>query len=116
MHRLTEQDVANDGLSSISVPLLLRRVEELRLEGTRKLDPPRRVELGQFLTPAPIGKFMASMCEARRASIRLLDAGAGVGSLTAAVLADVCTREHQRNVAGHILNWTRESKTEGECR
>ena len=94
MHRLTEQEVPNDGLSSISAPVLLRRVEELRLEATRKLDPSRRVELGQFLTPAPIAKFMASMCEARRASIRLLDAGAGVGSLTAAVVAEVCARDH----------------------
>jgi predicted RNA methylase len=116
MDRLTEQDVPNDGLSSISAPVQLRRVEELRLEATRKLDPVRRVELGQFLTPAPIGKFMASMCEARRASIRLLGAGAGVGSLTAVVLTQVCAREHQRNVAEHILNWSRESKTEGECR
>ena len=94
MHRSTEQDISNDGLSSISAPEVLRRVEELRLEATRKLDPFRRVELGQFLTPAPIAKFMASMCEVRRASIRLLDAGAGVGSLTAAVVAHVCAREH----------------------
>ena len=94
MHRLTEQEVANDGLSPISAPALLRRVEELRVQATRKLDPSRRIELGQFLTPAAIAKFMASMCEARQASLRLLDAGAGVGSLTAAVVAEVCTRDH----------------------
>jgi hypothetical protein len=117
MHRPTEQDVPKDGPSSISAPVLLRRLEELRLEAARKLDPLRRVELGQFLTTAaPIAKFMASMCEARRASMRLPDAGAGVGSLTAAVIAHVCTRDHQRNVAGHILNCRRESKMGGKCR
>jgi adenine-specific DNA-methyltransferase len=73
---------------------LLDKVEELRLTAARQLNPSRRIELGQFLTPAPIARFMASMCEARRDSIRLLDAGAGAGSLTAAVIAEICAREH----------------------
>ena len=73
---------------------LLDKVEELRLSAARKLNPSRRVELGQFLTPAPVARFMASMCQAHRDSIRLLDAGAGVGSLTAAVIAEMCAREH----------------------
>lgn len=94
MHRSIGQEVSDVGLPLISAPVLLRRVEEFRADATRKLDSARRVELGQFLTPTPIAKFMASMCEARRRSIRLLDAGAGVGSLTAAVVAELCTREH----------------------
>jgi hypothetical protein len=81
MRRPTEQDVPKDEPSPISMPLLLRRVEEeLRREAARKLDPSRHFEPGQFLTTqAPIAKSMASMCEARRALIRLLDAGGGCG-------------------------------------
>jgi adenine-specific DNA-methyltransferase len=88
------QDIADARLPLTNAPELLRRVEEFRVEAARKLDPARRVELGQFLTPTPIAKFMASMFEAKRRSIRILDAGAGVGSLTAAVVGEVCTRQH----------------------
>jgi len=63
---------------------LLEQVELLRLEATRILDPERRVELGQFLTPAPIAQLMSAMLPAPPTHVRLLDAGAGVGSLLAA--------------------------------
>jgi adenine-specific DNA-methyltransferase len=45
------------------------------------------VELGQFLTPMPVAELMASMLDLRDPEIRLLDPGAGIGSLTAAVVA-----------------------------
>ena len=45
-----------------------------------------RARLGQFMTPAPVAEFMASMIRTRRATIRLLDPGAGTGSLTAAAV------------------------------
>ena len=45
----------------------------------------RKSELGQFMTPSRIAEFMANMFEtASGMDIRLLDAGAGIGSLTAA--------------------------------
>jgi tRNA1(Val) A37 N6-methylase TrmN6 len=47
----------------------------------------RKSELGQFMTPATVARFMASMfppCPLR--DCRLLDAGAGVGALTSAFL------------------------------
>ena len=50
----------------------------LRLDANRKLDGQRRAEMGQFLTPAGVG-FMASLTEMRSTSVRILDAGAGVG-------------------------------------
>lgn len=46
--------------------------------------------MGQFLTPAPIAKLMASMFSCRPRALRVLDAGAGVGSLSAALVAQVC--------------------------
>ena len=39
---------------------------------------------GQFFTPGPVGRFMASMFMNMRGDLSVLDPGAGVGSLTAA--------------------------------
>src|SRR5690606_35136086 len=50
----------------------------------------RKSELGQFLTPLNIARFMASLFSADRLnSPRLLDPGAGIGSLTSAFLERV---------------------------
>jgi len=43
-------------------------------------------ELGQFFTPRHVADFMASLFEARWSELHLLDAGAGRGDLTAAVV------------------------------
>ncbi len=47
------------------------------------LDSKRRAELGQYMTPSPIAEFMASLFT-YNGHAKLLDAGAGVGSLTSA--------------------------------
>ena len=48
----------------------------------------RKSELGQFMTPSVIATFMAGMFDSmRNKEIRLLDAGAGIGSLTAAFVS-----------------------------
>lgn len=44
-----------------------------------------RSAIGQFLTPAPIARFMASLFERRVGVVRILDPGAGTGSLFAAL-------------------------------
>ena len=56
------------------------------------LDNPRsrQEELGQFLTSAPVAEFMASMFGPLPRTVRLLDAGAGSGSLTAAFVSRCC--------------------------
>ena len=50
----------------------------------------RQEELGQFLTATPVADFMASMFGALPKTVRLLDAGAGAGSLTAAFVSRCC--------------------------
>ena len=50
----------------------------------------RQGELGQFLTPGPVADFMASLFGPLPKVIRLLDAGAGAGALTAAFVSRVC--------------------------
>jgi adenine-specific DNA-methyltransferase len=57
----------------------------VRQQATQQLDPRQRGALGQFMTPSAIAAFMASMFSLR-GPVCLLDAGAGVGSLTAALL------------------------------
>jgi len=73
---------------------LVERVDLLRLDAARRLDPGRQAEMGQFMTPAPVARLMASMFEGRRRSLRLLDAGAGIGSLTGAWVAEMSARKH----------------------
>ncbi len=59
-------------------------VDQLRLEASRRLNPERKSALGQFMTPSAIARFMASLFSPGANNVRLLDAGAGVGSLTSA--------------------------------
>ena len=53
----------------------------------------RQGELGQFLTTAPTARFMASLLGPLPKTVRLLDAGAGAGSLTAAFVARCCEKQ-----------------------
>lgn len=72
---------------------LLDRIDAIRVEASRKLAPGARSALGQFMTSAPVARFMASLfLKTDHEEIRLLDAGAGTGSLTAAFVEEVCRR------------------------
>lgn len=52
----------------------------------------RQEKLGQFLTAKPLADFMASMFGPLPKTVRLLDAGAGAGALTAAFVARYCEK------------------------
>lgn len=66
---------------------VLTDVEARRRRCGDELDPDRRVELGQYFTPSPLADFMAGLFEVKAGRARLLDPGAGIGSLSAAVAA-----------------------------
>lgn len=70
---------------------IVAHADFVRLDAARRLDEDRQAELGQFLTPAPVARFMASLVRSRD-RIQLLEPGAGTGSLVAAVVADLCRR------------------------
>lgn len=57
-----------------------------RVYYSSKLNLKQRSELGQFLTPATVARFMAGQFNNLSGHIHLLDAGAGIGTLTAAVV------------------------------
>lgn len=65
-----------------------------RIEVGRKLDPKRRSELGQYLTPKPVAYFMASLFNNLTGKIRLLDPGAGTGILTSSFLKEAISRKN----------------------
>ena len=65
-------------------------VDFYRVDASTKLDSAKRALLGQFMTPAPIARFMASLFSETCGDIRVLDPGAGVGSLTAALAERLC--------------------------
>ncbi|HEU4323916.1 MAG TPA: Eco57I restriction-modification methylase domain-containing protein [Roseiflexaceae bacterium] len=67
--------------------------ERLRADITPQLDPLRQATLGQYLTPAPVARLIASMVEQSQADVTVLDPGAGVGTLTAALVDQLCQRE-----------------------
>ncbi|RIK04522.1 MAG: adenine methyltransferase [Acidobacteria bacterium] len=62
----------------------------LRLDAMRHLDDAKRSEMGQFMTPAQIARLMASMIAPCQGSLRVLDAGAGLGALFSAVVEEAC--------------------------
>jgi adenine-specific DNA-methyltransferase len=70
----------------------LAKAEIARQQLSTTLDPRRRSTLGQFFTPSATARLMASMSTNLGQHVRLLDAGAGVGALTAAWIAEICSR------------------------
>jgi adenine-specific DNA-methyltransferase len=72
---------------------LLSRVDRARLGASGDLSATTRGDMGQFLTPAPIAKLMASMFRCDQPDVTILDPGAGIGSLFAALTAQLCSRE-----------------------
>ncbi len=68
--------------------------EMLRILASYHLEPDRQQKLGQFLTPLPVAELMVRMFQRLDLShIRLLDAGAGTGCLSAAFVAHVCEQQ-----------------------
>ena len=68
---------------------LLDRVDFSRIDASRRIDQSHRSEMGQFFTPPPVAKLMASMFDERPQNLTIIDPGAGVGSLSAALIAEV---------------------------
>jgi adenine-specific DNA-methyltransferase len=71
----------------------LATLDLTRVDVSARLDPKQRTKLGQFFTPMVTARLMASMFTNESTTLRVLDAGAGIGLLTAAFIAEVCRRE-----------------------
>lgn len=71
---------------------LMERVDLLRLDASRRIDPERKAALAQFFTTSSMATFMASMLMVDQPEVNVLDAGAGIGSLFCATVAELCSR------------------------
>ena len=71
---------------SSGVIKLLSAVEQTRLDVSRDTDAVKKSQFGQFLTPEATAVYMASLFPDGVGDCRLLDAGAGIGSLSSAFL------------------------------
>ena len=87
-------------------------IDQVRREASKLLDSKRRSELGQYMTPSSIAEFMASLFS-YHGRAKLLDAGAGVGSLTSAffdqalreeISVDAETWEIDNTLGGYLKN------------
>lgn len=65
----------------------LTAVEQRRVEAAAAIEPRRRAHLGQFFTPTAPAALLAAMPPPPAGPWQLLDPGAGVGSLAAALVA-----------------------------
>ena len=68
----------------------LDRADQMRVEVSAILDPKKRSELGQFMTPRPVPTYMAGLFDRVPKIVHLLDADAGVDALTAAFVHQAC--------------------------
>ena len=71
---------------------LTTRVDATRVEVSAAFERSSRSDLGQFLTPAAVARLMASMIGRLPRVARILEPGAGVGSLVAAAVEELCGR------------------------
>jgi adenine-specific DNA-methyltransferase len=78
--------------SPLATAALIEETDRVRLTASSELDQDRRSDMGQFMTPGATARLMAAMFSPLPAEVRLLDAGAGAGSLTAAFVAEACYR------------------------
>ncbi len=69
---------------------LVGMADELLHRANAKLDKKRKGAMGQYMTPSAVSGFMASLFKDISGNIDLLDAGAGVGALTAAFIQRCC--------------------------
>ncbi len=75
------------------IPDLLGKIDAFRGLASKSLDPDLRRRRGQFFTPQSIAKFMVTLFRNRKKHIKLLDAGAGTGILSAALVQQQLSRK-----------------------
>lgn len=87
--------------TSMSKESLSNRVDDIRLKANPLLDESTRGEKGQFMTPASVARLLASMFSNLDGELHVLDAGAGVGSLSAALIERALEKFQPSSITTH---------------
>jgi len=83
-YRLKGEMIARMSKEELSLEVFTSLSDFLSEEYIKESDGDYRKKRGQFFTPKEVGLYMAHQFDIKGKEIRLLDPGAGVGSLTAA--------------------------------
>lgn len=78
--------------SALQTQQLVDQIDLIRLRLAS--NEAHRNSLGQVFTPAPLARLMAGLIELPRHTVRLIDPGAGLGTLTAAAVEALCQRSN----------------------
>ncbi len=87
--------------TSMSTVSLSNRVDDIRLKANPLLNEATRGEKGQFMTPASVARLLASMFSNLDGELHVLDAGAGVGSLSAALIERAIEKFQPSSITTH---------------
>ena len=71
---------------------LVEAADTDRVRLFNELDEGQRSDMGQYGTPPPVARLMAGMFGPTPGKVNVLDAGAGVGTLTSALVAELLSR------------------------
>jgi adenine-specific DNA-methyltransferase len=77
---------------------ILEQTDLLRIKANFELNPKMKSFLGQFFTPSPICRYMASLFRNLNGTVKLLDPGCGPGSLTASFVDEALRRKSIRSI------------------
>jgi len=65
---------------------LLSTAELIRIQANNQLDPNQQKEFSQYFTPLSVARYMASLFSINKTKLNILDPGAGIGILSAALI------------------------------
>ena len=92
---------------------VLAFAEVVRSSATKRLDKKRQSELGQYFTPFTVATRLAALLEPMTREVRLLDAGAGIGVLSAAAVEMLrCRKSPPQSI--HVSTYEIDSSLHGD--
>ena len=87
-----EEDYLSQSKKPTALSEVIKSTEVRRLEATKTLQPSTQKSDGQFFTPMAVAQLIASTLDLKsQISVRILDPGAGVGSLSVALVDRIIT-------------------------